>query len=124
MKRPDLLIFDKSDKDEISEMVADLGGEDELPFIVEKELSAILDKAIIAVECENSLWVAEKMPDYNSELKPMRRLGGKLGLKKNAVLPTVIIKEEDREPLFKWQNQNSPRLSKLLPDQISFDLCN
>lgn len=110
MKRPDLLIFDKSDKDEISEMVFDLGGEDELPFIVEEELSDILDKALIAVECENSLWVAEKMPDYNSELKPMRRLGGKLGLKKNAVLPTVIIKEEDREPLFKWQNQNKVQI--------------
>ena len=46
------------------------------------------------------------MPDYNSQFKPQKRLGGKLGLKKNAVLPTVIIKEEDRIPLSKWQEEN------------------
>jgi hypothetical protein len=45
MKRPDLLLFNKSDENEISAMVSDLGGEDELPFIAEQELSDILDKA-------------------------------------------------------------------------------
>ena len=30
-----------------------------------------------------------------------------MGLKKNAVLPTVIIKEEDREPLTRWQDENN-----------------
>lgn len=44
------------------------------------------------------------MPDYKAELKPQKRLGGKPGLKKNAVLPTIIIKEEDRDPLQTWQN--------------------
>ena len=39
-----------------------------------------LKNSIIAVEYENSLWVAEKMSDYNKKLKPMKRLGGKLGL--------------------------------------------
>jgi len=105
VKRPDLLVFKKTYKDSINKMIKDLGGVEELPFIKEEELEELLDKAIIAIECENSLWVSEKMPDYNSELKPMKRLGGKLGLRKNAVLPTVIIKEEDREPLFKWQNE-------------------
>lgn len=47
------------------------------------------------------------MPDYNAPLKPMKRLGGRPGLKKNAVLPTIIIKEEDRKPLFKWQNHHN-----------------
>jgi len=37
----------------------------------------------------------------------MRRLGGQLGLRKNAILPTVIIKEEDRIPLRDWQSQNA-----------------
>jgi hypothetical protein len=106
IKRPDLLIFNKSDRDEVNRIMSDIGGENELPFISEQELSSLLDKALIAVECENSLWIAEKMPDYNVKLKPLKRLGGKLGLQKNAVLPTVIIKEEDREPLFKWQNAN------------------
>lgn len=35
-----------------------------------------------------------------------KRLGGKLGLAKTAVIPTVIIKEEDRQPLLSWQNEN------------------
>ncbi len=46
------------------------------------------------------------MPDYGTELKPQKRLGGKPGLKKNAVLPTLILKEEDRAPLQKWQDTN------------------
>lgn len=105
IKRPDLLIFKKTHEDSVNKIIKDLGGVEELPFIKEDELEELLDKAIIAIECENSLWVAGKMPDYNSELKPMKRLGDKLGLRKNAVLPTVIIKEEDREPLFKWQGE-------------------
>jgi len=105
IKRPDLLLFKKTHKDNINKFIKDLGGVEELPFIKEDELEELLDKAIIAIECENSLWIAEKMPDYNSELKPMKRLGDKPGLRKNAVLPTVIIKEEDKDPLFKWQKE-------------------
>lgn len=70
-------------------------------------MQALLSQAVIAIECENSLWKARLMPDYNRELKPQRRLGGQPGLKKNAVLPTVIIKEEDRERLRTWQKQTS-----------------
>jgi hypothetical protein len=47
------------------------------------------------------------LPFFGAELKPQKRLGGKLGLKKNAVLPTIIIKEEDREPLLAWQDLNN-----------------
>src|SRR5258705_1312879 len=39
-------------------------------------------------------------------MKPQKRLGGKSGLPKSAVLPTVIIKEEDRIPLSGWQQEN------------------
>lgn len=59
-----------------------------------------------AVECENSLWKGKLMPDFGAELKPQKRLGGKPGLKKNAVLPTIIMKEEDRKPLQSWQDSN------------------
>jgi len=110
IKRPDLLIFKKSEKNDINKIIKKLGGIKELPFIKEEILGGILDRAIIAVECENSLWVAEKMPDYNSVLKPQKRLGGKLGLKKSAVLPTIILKEEDRRPLFLWQNENKIKI--------------
>lgn len=106
IKRPDLLIFKIADKPFVDKFLKGIGGEEELPFIAEDELQDLISKAIIAVECENSLWIAEKMPDYKTPMKVQKRLGGKLGLAKNAVLPTVIIKEEDRIPLSKWQTEN------------------
>ncbi|HOU13219.1 MAG TPA: AccI family restriction endonuclease [Anaerolineae bacterium] len=106
IKRPDLLVFRKADQQTIMGLIEHLGGVSELPFTAEDNISiqTILAKAILAVECENSLWKASLMPDFKAELKPQKRLGGKPGLKKNAVLPTVILKEEDREPLQSWQN--------------------
>lgn len=94
------------DKAFVDKFLEEIGGEAELPFIVENDLQELVQKAVIAVECENSLWVAEKMPAFNSSLKAQKRLGGKLGLSKSAVLPTVIIKEEDRVPLKGWQEIN------------------
>ncbi len=106
MKRPDLLIFRAADETEVRRLVDRLGGLEELPFSPEErpEMAAILEHAVISVECENSLWVAESMPDFGTPLKPMKRLNGKLGLAKGAVAPTVIIKEEDRNPLRRWQS--------------------
>lgn len=106
IKRPDLLVFKIANKPFVDKFLLNIGGEAELPFITEDKLQDLISKALIAVECENSLWVAEKMPFYNVPMKAQKRLGGKLGLAKNAVLPTVIIKEEDRIPLSKWQEQN------------------
>lgn len=106
LKRPDLLILPKSEEDDTRNAVAELGGERELPFTPEDQLREIVSRAILGVECENSLWRCADMPDYGSELRAMRRLGGKPGLPKNAVLPTVILKEEDRQPLLRWE-QNS-----------------
>lgn len=106
IKRPDLLVFKIADKPFVDDFLQNIGGDEELPFIFEKDLQELIGKALIAVECENSLWVAEKMPAYNTSMKPQKRLGGKLGLSKSAVLPTVIIKEEDRVPLSRWQGKN------------------
>lgn len=77
-----------------------------MPFVSENKIKDLIQKALLAVECENSLWVAKKMSDYGSELTPQKRLNGKFGLKNKAIVPTVIIKEEDREPLKKWQSVN------------------
>ena len=106
IKRPDLLVFKREDRDEINSFLKTVGGVQELPFIQENGLEPLLEKAIVAIECENSLWKSKKMPDYATELSAQKRLNGKLGLKKTAVLPTIIIKEEDREPLKRWQDQN------------------
>lgn len=120
VKRPDLLIFRISDKDEVESVVREIAGIQtttandfekaivELPFTPEDNspIQSLIGKALLAVECENSLWVAKKMPAYGQPLKPMRRLNGRPGLSKSAVLPTVIIKDEDREPLRAWQNHH------------------
>lgn len=107
IKRPDLLVFKKQDQPTIEQFVKVLGGLHELPFTPEDQpiMQNILSHAILAIECENSLWIAEKMPDYGVQLRPMKRLNGQLGLTKNAIVPTVILKEEDRQRLFDWQVQ-------------------
>lgn len=108
VKKPDLLIFRARDRKRVDVELEKLGGVEELPFTAEENpaLKSLIRMALVAVECENSLWRAEKMPDFGAELKPQRRLNGKPGLKKSAVLPTVIIKEEDREPLAEWERRN------------------
>lgn len=110
IKRPDLLVFKKSDDQAIKKILGSVGGIPELPFLIEEKLKPLLEKAVIAVECENSLWKSKKMPNYATEFSPQRRLGGKLGLKKAAVLPTVIIKEQDRLPLKGWQENNGIKI--------------
>ena len=110
IKRPDLLVFRKSSEQDVKKILESVGGVQELPFTVEEKLKPLLEKAVIAVECENSLWKSKKMPDYATEFSPQKRLGGKLGLKKTAVLPTVIIKEEDRLPLKAWQERNPVKI--------------
>jgi len=106
VKRPDLLVFHAKDKQFVDDFVQAAGGFEELQFIDEKELCPLISKAVAAIECENSLWVAEKLPGYGKDMRPQKRLNGQLGFAKNAVLPNVIIKEEDRVPLAKWQKAN------------------
>lgn len=104
VKRPDLLIFRQDVYDHaVEKIIEDIGGVVELPFLPERDLADLIALATVAIECEQSLWIAEKMPDYTSVMKPMKRLGNKLGFKKSAVLPTIILKEEDLYPLQQWQ---------------------
>lgn len=108
VKRPDLLIFPEKVRALVTTVVNKLGGMEELPFISDDDSSMrqLLELAILAVECENSLWKSRQMPDYGRELTQQKRLGGQLGLKKSAVLPTIIIKQEDRSGLLKWQAEH------------------
>jgi len=107
VKRPDILIFRKTDETRVQRTVTDLGGITELPFTPEDDqrMKVLLSCAVLAVECENSLWRAKQMPAFGVALKPQKQLGGKLGMPKTAVLPTVILKEEDRAPLREWQKK-------------------
>jgi len=104
VKRPDLLLFAAADRAAVERAVANLGGAKELPFTPEDDprMKDLFDQAVVAIECENSLWKASKMPAFGQALTPQKRLGGKLGLKKTAVVPTVILKDEDFGPLREW----------------------
>jgi hypothetical protein len=64
LKRPDLLIFQVSDRPRVQELVKSVGGVRELPFTVEAHaaIQELLRLAVLAVECENSLWRARRMP--------------------------------------------------------------
>ena len=112
IKRPDLLIFRKNDEEYMNGLISKIGGIEELPFTKEEDpnMNTLLSKVVVALECENSLWKARMMPDFGSAFKPQKRLGGKLGVKRTAVLPTVIIKEEDRAPLVEWQRKRNIKI--------------
>lgn len=58
VKRPDLLIFRHTKREYIEKFVQDMGGRSELPFLPESSLKGLLEEAIVAIECENSLWKA------------------------------------------------------------------
>lgn len=121
-KRPDLLVFLRKDRRLVGEILDTIDKRYPLPFTPsteaeqysgwerlsfvreeEQEIQQLLRYAVVAVECENSLWIAKQMPNYGEELRPMRRLGNKTGLPKNAKIPNVIIKEEDLGRLSSWQ---------------------
>ena len=117
-KRPDILVYRKDMMDEINDEIASLGKSidiqldfesdaTKLPFINELKMMRMIKKAIFAIECENSLWKAKMMPDFGRQLKPMRRLGGNLGLPKNAKTPTVIIKDEDLGRITEWERSTN-----------------
>ncbi len=62
-KRPDLLVLPKECYEAVRPRLNEIGLNN-LPFTPEAELDFLRSGAIIAVEVENSLWVAREMPDY------------------------------------------------------------
>ena len=111
-KRPDLLVFRKEDEARISQIVREIGGKKQLPFTPEENnlMQELLTLAIIGLECENSLWKARRMPDFDANLVSQSTLKGRPGLKKNAIVPTVILKDEDRVPLLRWQENRGVKV--------------
>ena len=65
MKRPDLLIVRAADRTRVDRLVKDLGGLKELPFTREDDprIAELIARAVVATECENSLWRAKQMPN-------------------------------------------------------------
>jgi hypothetical protein len=76
-KRPDLLILGRDDYEAIHPRLNAIGPGN-LPFTPEADLDFLHSRAIIAVEVENSLWVAREMPDYGKGV-PLTELAHPLG---------------------------------------------
>jgi len=104
-KRPDLLILSQPEYEAIRGQLDRISLEN-IPFTPEESLGFLLSKALIAVEVENSLWIASQMPDYGKGT-PLIKLGHPelFGFSKNKKVPTVIIKDEDLGPLSLWESQ-------------------
>ena len=104
-KRPDVLILARPEYGTIRRQLHEVGLEN-IPFTPEESLGFLLSKALIAVEVESSLWIASQMPDYGKG-KPLVKSGHPelIGFSKSQKVPTVIIKDEDLEPLSLWESE-------------------
>ncbi|MGH9475627.1 MAG: hypothetical protein ACRD1C_04775 [Terriglobales bacterium] len=102
IKRPDLLLFREENRATIERCIDDSGGLAELPFVPEEKLGGLLGLALGAVECENSLWKAERMPGFGQALR-LDKKSGMQRVPKTSVQPSIFLKEEDRAPLRTWQ---------------------
>lgn len=102
-KRPDLLIFEANTYESIQAVVKRIGIQN-IPFTPEQELQFVINKAVCAVEVENSLWVSKAMPHYGkgrpSKLDPKLTV-----FLRSQKVPTVIVKDEDLKPLRAWQKK-------------------
>jgi hypothetical protein len=103
-KRPDVLVFEKSIFDELindekkAELLKDLAGN------LEGDVEEIVNASLLGIESEASIWQGEKMKHFGRNwaektggLKPLNEV-------KTWTAPTVIVKDEDLQPLIDWQN--------------------
>lgn len=102
-KRPDVLVFHREVYENLSAQ-----GQDELlntlPSRTEAEIEHIVELALLGIESEASIWQGEKMKHYGKDWheptgrsKPVKEL-------KSWTAPTVIVKDQDLQPLINWQN--------------------
>jgi hypothetical protein len=88
-KRPDIMVFRKTIYDKIKKELSD-----DPTLMTEEEWKPLVNQSLCAIEAENSLWRASKMPDKDLKL-PLP--------KKNVIAPNIWVKEEDVEGLLSWQ---------------------
>lgn len=103
-KRPDVLVFEREIFDDLikdeknAELFEDLAGN------VESGIQEIVNASLLGIESEASIWQGEKMKHFGRNWS--EKTGGlkPLNLVKNWTAPTVIVKDEDLQPLVAWQN--------------------
>lgn len=104
-KRPDVLLYDRPTFEQVSqEITRRLGSIEKMAEVPSSGLRDLIVKARAALEIENSLWVAEKMPGFGKEVSRYTRGARKGQLKSSGVIPTIIVKQEDVPRLVQWQS--------------------
>ncbi len=100
-KRPDVLVFEKSVFETLTSKYSSTL--DNLPNNLENDIQEIVESSLLAIESEASIWQGEKMKhfgrnwsDKTGNLKPLSEV-------KSWTAPTVIVKDEDLQPLIDWQ---------------------
>lgn len=104
-KRPDILVLRRHDFEELQPYIQTLG---DTTLATDEAMQPIFDRSVCAIEAENSLWVAEKMPDF----------GPRRVTRMNFVAPTIIVKEEDAQRLSAWQAHHNLPIAIV---QVFFD---
>jgi AccI restriction endonuclease len=101
-KRPDVLVFERSIFENLTSKYSSTLNN--LPDNLESDIQEIVESSLLAIESEASIWQGEKMKhfgrnwsDKTGNLKPLSEV-------KSWTAPTVIVKDEDLQPLVDWQN--------------------
>jgi hypothetical protein len=101
-KRPDVLVFEKNVYENLAAKYSAILNN--LPDNLESAIQEIVESALLAIESEASIWQGEKMKHFGrnwsqktGNLKPLSEV-------KSWTAPTVIVKDEDLQPLIDWQN--------------------
>lgn len=101
-KRPDILVFERSVFENLSSKYSSILGN--LPDNLENAIQEIVESSLLAIESEASIWQGEKMKHFGrnwsektGNLKPLSEV-------KSWTAPTVIVKDEDLQPIVDWQN--------------------
>lgn len=75
-----------------------------LPDNLESDIQEIVESALLGIESEASIWQGEKMKHFGRNWS--EKIGNLKALSevKTWTAPTVIVKDEDLQPLVDWQN--------------------
>ena len=101
-KRPDILVFERIIFENLTSKYSSVL--DNLPDNLESDIQEIVESSLLAIESEASIWQGEKMKHFGrnwtektGNLKPLSEV-------KSWTAPTVIVKDEDLQPIVDWQN--------------------
>jgi len=108
LRRPDLLVFHKKHENKVIKIIESLPKDWDITD--EMFLIPLLKLAIWAAEIKFSQYIVEMMKDWGTSLREQPRLKKfnlGLGLPKDAKIPHIFLKKQDKDGLLAWQNEHN-----------------